>query len=333
MPTVFSKTVWLSVQFQQHLYPTLSELEVQKRHVDAFDKMVTIAPDRVDVLRKFYKDNTQWAWLMTKFRSASASARQGDTNGLKHKLLYLPSDSATGIVPHIGESEVKLDRGLNHPMLHDALLPWKLHLKIHACTVAEDGDDGDLTPEADAALKALMHGCRTTDGKPALTAKRYPSCFYADDTYDPEAPEVRLLRSLFLVRVARHIWTSPGSALHGAENMKKVCHARVHGQFTMTPEMIGYVCCQARTMLSTSDWATKDGPYNYDKLFKSIVKLFEDPTDSWVIETLDWYQKGVFGCGTGPASDAEASDDDESEMAGILARRTARRSAASNSSE
>ncbi|KAJ6560663.1 hypothetical protein B0H10DRAFT_1966900 [Mycena sp. CBHHK59/15] len=270
---------------------------------------------------------------MTKFRSASASARQGDTNGLKHKLLYLPSDSATGIVPHIGESEVKLDRGLNHPMLHDALLPWKLHLKIHACTVAEDGDDGDLTPEADAALKALMHGCRTTDGKPALTAKRYPSCFYADDTYDPEAPEVRLLRSLFLVRVARHIWTSPGSALHGAENMKKVCHARVHGQFTMTPEMIGYVCCQARTMLSTSDWATKDGPYNYDKLFKSIVKLFEDPTDSWVIETLDWYQKGVFGCGTGPASDAEASDDDESEMAGILARRTARRSAASNSSE
>jgi hypothetical protein len=40
------------------------------------------------------------------------------------------------------------------------------------------------------------------DGKPALTASGFPSSFYADDAYDPDDPEVGLLRSQFLLRVS-----------------------------------------------------------------------------------------------------------------------------------
>jgi hypothetical protein len=47
-------------------------------------------------------------------------------------------------------------------------------------------------------------------------------------------------------------------------------------------------------MLSTSDWTSKDGSYDYEKMFDSIVDLFEtDPTDPWVVETLEWLQRCV----------------------------------------
>lgn len=43
---------------------------------------------------------------------------------------------------------------------------------------------------------------KLTNGKPALTAKKYPSCFYAEDAYDVTAPEDGLFRSQFLLRVS-----------------------------------------------------------------------------------------------------------------------------------
>lgn len=104
-------------------------------------------------------------------------------------------------------------------------------------------------------------------------------------------------------------------------------------------------------MLSTSDWTTEDGNYNYVQLFNSVVALFEtDPKDAWAVETLKWYQEyvisssspsarvlnpilsGVFGsANTETSSGSSDSDDEESEAAAILARRAARRTSASSS--
>ena len=45
-------------------------------------------------------------------------------------------------------------------------------------------------------------------------------------------------------------------------------------------------------MIATHDWAEEDDGYRYDALFDSVVDLFEnDPTDPWVVETLEWYQR------------------------------------------
>ncbi|KAJ7486556.1 hypothetical protein FB451DRAFT_771356 [Mycena latifolia] len=164
-----------------------------------------------------------------------------------------------------------------------------------------------------------------TSGKPALTAKKYPSCFYADGSYDPKAPEKGLFRSQFLLRIIRHLWTAPSSAMDGAEKLKKISNARVLGQYRMQGRMVGYGCTQGRTMISTSDWTVKDGAYNYEKLFNSVVELFEnDPADPWVVDTLNWFQDGVFSSVevSGSASDSNDEDDDESSAA-IIARRAA----------
>ncbi|KAJ6556217.1 hypothetical protein B0H19DRAFT_140578 [Mycena capillaripes] len=172
------------------------EQAVARAHIDAFEKMVAIFPDSIDVLREFYKDDAQWGRLVSKFREASKSARQHDRSGLKGKTKYLLSDPTKAIVPALSDVDSKSDRGINHPVLRDAIIPWPLRLQIHA-----KDKNGELTEDATAALKALLHGCKTTDGEPALTHKKFPSCFYADGTYDPQNIDNGLFRSQFLLRV------------------------------------------------------------------------------------------------------------------------------------
>ncbi|KAJ6516980.1 hypothetical protein DFH09DRAFT_1332652 [Mycena vulgaris] len=305
-----------------------NQLAEQQRYVDVFDRMMVISPDSLEVLRELFKDNDQWARIVQRFRKAATSARQNDTGGLKHKLDYLVSDPSKSLVPAIRESASKSDRGVNHPMLHDAIVSWPLRMAINARDTTDNSEESDtLSLEAVNALKALMKGKLIT-GKAALTAAKYPSCFYADDMYNPTDPEKGLFRSKFLLRVIRHIWTTPSSVMDGADTLKKVSNARAHSQFRMNGRMIGYGCSQARTLISTSDWTAKDGSYNYEKLFNAVVALFEDdPTDPWVIDTLTWYQERVFGCAKNSSDSGDDKSDSEND--GIAARRAARRSAAS----
>ncbi|KAJ7624200.1 hypothetical protein DFH06DRAFT_1445807 [Mycena polygramma] len=313
-----------------------SQLEAQQKYVVAFNKMLSVAPHCADLLQDLYKDEARWASLIKQMRKAAADARQSDTSTLKSQLHYLPADRTKTITPALAnpKAESKSDRGINHPMLREAIISRALRHKITRYEVVEEPEDREedeeaskqepqLTAGAQAALEALLHGCRTVKGKPAVTASSFPSCFYADGADDLDAPEVGLFRAPFLLRVTRHIWTAPSSAMDGAQEIPQVCAARAHNKFTMDAEMLGYVCCQARTMISTSAWVAKDGKYDYNKLFDSVVALFADPTDSWAVETLDWFQKGVFDCGGGGAgSDDDGSDDEEeSEMASLAARR------------
>ncbi|KAJ7029924.1 hypothetical protein C8F04DRAFT_1398203 [Mycena alexandri] len=148
------------------------------------------------------------------------------------------------------------------------------------------------------------------------------SYFYSEGSYDPRDPSKGLFRSPFLIRVARHIWTTPTTAFDDSGKVPKNCKARAHAQLTWEGEMTGYICGQARTMISTSDWTSKDGAYNYEHMFKSVIKLFEKKDDAWVTDTLAFYQR-VFGS-------LDGSGDDESDISAILALRTSRNTPASD---
>ncbi|KAF8209249.1 hypothetical protein K438DRAFT_1930109, partial [Mycena galopus ATCC 62051] len=77
-----------------------------------------------------------------------------------------------------------------------------------------------------------------------------PSFLWADGSYDPGNYDQGLLRSAFLLRVFRHIWTGPSSALCGLdEGIPPVCNARLaNNKFTATPRMIGCAVVQVRAM-------------------------------------------------------------------------------------
>ncbi|KAJ6512469.1 hypothetical protein C8R45DRAFT_1087637 [Mycena sanguinolenta] len=282
-----------------------SEQVVRKAHIDAFEEMLSISPESAEVLRFFFQDDKEWATLVKKFREWASQARQHDTNGLKHKINYLSADPSQPITPSIAESESKSDRGVNHPMLRDAIIPWPLRIQIHA------QDNGQLTPDAIEARRLLTYDSKTTDGKPAMTARQFPSCFYAEGLYNAEDPEVGLFRSAYLLRIGRHIWTTPSSAFDGAQVLKQVTYV-------------------ARTLISQSEWKQKDGKYDYQKLFDSVLKLFAKLDDPWAVETLEWYTKGIFGGATADDAANDSGADSESEIDRILARRAARSSSSPN---
>ncbi|KAJ7469518.1 hypothetical protein FB451DRAFT_1476340 [Mycena latifolia] len=146
-------------------------------------------------------------------------------------------------------------------MLRNEIAPWSLCLKINARVAREPSEQHQLDmvepPEATSALKALMKG-QLTSGKPALTASKWPSCFYADREYDPKNPEKGLSQSVLV--------TCPPTHMDGADKLKKTCHPREHVQYFVKGRIVGYACGQ---------------------LFK------DDPTDPWVVETLQWFQKYV----------------------------------------
>ncbi|KAJ7119212.1 hypothetical protein C8R43DRAFT_1137099 [Mycena crocata] len=301
-------------------------LAEQKKYADAFDRMMSISPSSLEVIKEFYLDDTQWPRCLKLFRDNATSARQNDTSGMKHNVTYILPNVSDNIVPHLTQTASKSERGVNHPQFRDAIIPWKLRHAIHQREPREADNEGDeeppLTAKAIETLQLLMAG-RLETGKPALTASRYPSCFYADGTFDPAKKQLGLFRSLFLLRMFMHVWTGPNSAKTGIKTVPKICNARAHSQFVATGRMIGYVCVQARTMISTSDWGTKDGKYNYERLFESVVALFEtNPTSPWVVETLEWYQKSVFGSmSSSGSSESDDEDESESEADTILAAR------------
>jgi hypothetical protein len=45
-------------------------------------------------------------------------------------------------------------------------------------------------------------------------------------------------------------------------------------------------------MLSSMEaWDVVHGKFNLQKFYEIVVMLFDDPSDSWMIETLAWWNK------------------------------------------
>ncbi|KAJ6524719.1 hypothetical protein DFH09DRAFT_1189310 [Mycena vulgaris] len=310
-----------------------SELERQQNCIAAFDKLFSVAPELLEPIKQMYLDIAtkphQWTKMVKLMQDAATSARTVDTNTLKHCLNYLlPNPAKDVILPPIPKQESKSDRGLVHPMLRYFILPWVDRLKLpqfppaNAPREEPDVEDADVPPATNEFLVLVVAG------RVDLKATQFPSFFYEEGTYDPKELDKGLLRGDLVLRVLRHIWTGPSSALFGLDDgIPAVCNARYHATYKVDREMVAYAGVQARTMLGTADWKRRHGSYNYEDLFNSILTLFADPEDHWKKETLDWFQKGVFGTATMDAhSDPEA---EPNAAVSIMAQRAARRAAAS----
>ena len=48
---------------------------------------------------------------------------------------------------------------------------------------------------------------------------------------------------------------------------------------------------QARFALSSQDeWQLEDGAFKYKEFFDNIIILFDDESDAWYQDTLDWFE-------------------------------------------
>ncbi|KAJ6525177.1 hypothetical protein B0H19DRAFT_1276257 [Mycena capillaripes] len=317
------------------------ELVRQEKGVKAFDKLFSVAPELLLVVKQLFLEasvnSERWDRFLTLMSSVAHNAREGDSNGLKHRLNYLlPNPHKDVLFPPIPEQQSKSDRGLVHPMLRYYILGWRDRLKLPPLVLrppppprpnnanSDDGAQTGSTPSDDMTnVESNAFLKRVAECKVKLKAKNFPSCFYEDGTYDPENLDHGLMRGDIIVRVLRHIWTGPTSALNGLDKgMPATCNARLHGVYLLDGEMVGYAGVQARTMIGTSDWVTRDGSYDFEDLFDRIVTLFEDVEDPWVKETLGWLQNQVFGDAAIPQVDSDKDSDSDDDDA--LAQRAAR---------
>ncbi|KAJ6582166.1 hypothetical protein B0H19DRAFT_524806 [Mycena capillaripes] len=114
-----------------------SELARQDTYVRAFDKMFSIVPDLLDVVKHLFLQSSesegekQWSCFTTMMSAAATSARTSDTSGLKHCLDYvLPDPHKQALLPPIPKQDSKSDRGLTHPILRYLLLGWNDRLQL-----------------------------------------------------------------------------------------------------------------------------------------------------------------------------------------------------------
>ncbi|KAJ7801728.1 hypothetical protein B0H13DRAFT_2497427 [Mycena leptocephala] len=315
-----------------------SERKQQEQGIAAFDKLFSVAPEFLEVVKLLYLEASdkpkQWDGLV----SMRTHHRH---HSLKHKLDYfLPNPRKDVLRPPIPEQESKSDRGLAHPILRYFILPWRDRSKLPPLVInpprpspsTPAADDTPNATDADAASTSQQAAFlkRIVENKVKFKSKAFPSCFYEDGMYDSKNLDQGLLRGEVIPRVLRHVWTGPKSGIDGSsDGLPKGCNALAHNIVRVSPEMIGYGACQARTMLATKDWAERDGEYDYNELFTKVVDLFADPNDPWAKETLDWYQNQVFG--NAAANIPQAGSDEESDgEEDIMTQRAARRVATSS---
>lgn len=120
---------------------------------------------------------------------------------------------------------------------------------------------------------------------------------YDEAQFDEDRVGRGLCRGYFLVRVFRHIFTGPLSAITGESKGSRASKGQIHGLTEVTGRMIVYAAVQARFFLCPIEqWKRYDDNFYQDAFFKNIVKLFEaKPQHRWVKETLAWWNQQVPG--------------------------------------
>jgi len=206
----------------------------------------------------------------------------------------------------LSKAKVKNDRGFYHPITAALLCPVKY----------------PKTPQTIEGIRA---------GTLAVTAQLLPSFLFPDcHVYDSNDISLNVLRGHIMIRVAKHLFQGPSTALEqpGAHRGKQG-NALLCGLTSMTPHTIAYVAIQARfAMSSTSTWANIDGPFSYSDFYWKIVGLFEDEEEAAAI--IKFYNYHVFGT-VSDQSDldgsqiAAADDDIEDEFETIRRQRSEKR--------
>ncbi|KAF7374196.1 hypothetical protein MSAN_00301500 [Mycena sanguinolenta] len=309
-----------------------SERARQQANIAAFDAMFTVAPDLLEVVKHFFLECSScpdnWNHLTSSMHASATSARTSDTGGLKNCLHYvLPNPAQHVMHPPVATTDPKSVRGLAHPILRYLILGWPDRLRLPPLVFPTINSAVEAVGTPDDGPNEFLD--RIVNGNVEIKNDALPSFLWAEGAYNPENFDKGLLRGEFPLRVLRHIWTGPRSAINGLDKgIPAVCNARLHNKYTVDEYMIANAVVQARGMLSTRDWAPRDGAFDNEKLFDQIVKLFSKKDDAWVIETLAWQ---VFGDYEAPAVDDPEETAEPSPADDILAQRAARQAAAASS--
>ncbi|PPQ78642.1 hypothetical protein CVT24_002096 [Panaeolus cyanescens] len=265
------------------------KFKAQIAHYNALmEKVPALAVDR-EVLRK---NSAAIELLGASMVDSANQARSNDIFSLKDKFLqYLALEVPAG--SKIPVKPDKSDRGFTNQYTAQLLIPAVLR--------SEFDDD----PER--FMAEVLNGTpQEAGGKDIFVDEtEFPSFMWPENGFipGPENQDKDFFRSEILVRVFRHIFTTPSSAL---KNLDDIITKSVQGMTkkekmtTVTPASIAYACVMLRHAVTTATvWTQDDRSFNYQRYFEIIISLFdtkdEDADVEWVEDTIKWWNIKVFG--------------------------------------
>ncbi|KAK0471656.1 hypothetical protein IW261DRAFT_1666963 [Armillaria novae-zelandiae] len=134
------------------------------------------------------------------------------------------------------------------------------------------------------------------EGKIKVSYWELPSFLFDQSKVLPKDDLAGCMEGFVLVRTVKHLLTSDGipSKLKGPTRPSIVKMYKIK---KMTGRLIAYGACQAHYALSSLDsWRCRDGKFDLQKFYSSIVDMYEDiPDDPWAVASLAWWNKEVFG--------------------------------------
>ncbi|KAG6370181.1 hypothetical protein JVT61DRAFT_12328 [Boletus reticuloceps] len=264
----------------------LKEYDEEARHyyLTTYRKILQITPGLAPLIAD-PKRSTELVNITRKMVDIINNTRSIDTTKLKSYIAQYaaPEPNKAALDPPIVNINGRDQLGLKHPVLARFICPME--------ALAAFDENPDKT------LELLQHG------KIPMRAENFPSVFwsgdkYPGDSYDPEDMCKGLFRGYMLVRIARHIFLGPTSALNAAlKKGTKSCNAFLHDMTTVEPEHIAYVCVQTRFAISSMPcWSEQDGQFSFRELYRLVVYFIENAVDvGWKEELLQWWNLQMFG--------------------------------------
>lgn len=282
--------------------------------IRVYNGILDYTPSLRGLISEFQSEPASLGDLCALLDEHSRKARTQDCGDLRYSgVRYITPDPARQpIFPVIdGRQQSKSERGFQHQQCSRLLVPQR-HLA-----------DFDADPEG--YLRKII------EGRVKIRASMLPSFVYDEKSYDPHNILKGLFRGFFLVRVFRHIFTGPRTALKVTDGpiAGKPWNAQILGMLSVTKYSIAYAAVQARQLLnSQEEWSVEDAHFNAEHFFYTILAIFDDAAHStWYEETIDWWNRRVFGnsyTGSDRLTHDDDSDDEESDLSLLKAQHAAR---------
>ncbi|KAH9952316.1 hypothetical protein BGW80DRAFT_745992 [Lactifluus volemus] len=193
-----------------------------------YDHLLKVLTRFDEQIEWFDEDAESLSELILIIHQQAQVTRTSDTGDLKYSALeyIFRNASRESLNPPILRITSKASRGLNHPQIGRMLCPRHLL------------DDFDEDPTE--MLSKLQ------DGRIIFQPGDWSTCLYDEGQFDPENPDKGLMRGHYILRVVKHIFTGPSSALStpGSGRNTRANNAKIHNLTALTGREIAYGATQ-----------------------------------------------------------------------------------------
>ncbi|PPQ73254.1 hypothetical protein CVT24_009969 [Panaeolus cyanescens] len=263
-------------------------LEVHARNLAVYNTFVTSVSKFENDLEAIELHSDGIMFLTKAMQEAASSARSADIFSLKDRILvYVAMDKANKqLDPQLLPNDSKKKRGFKHIDLARLICP--------------------IVYKEEFERNPIEFSRELASGRRPVRSHDLPAFIWKEGEHDPEDWEHKMFQSPLLLRVFKHLFTSPSSALSNEVGASKSSRsqARIHGMKSVTLPSIAYTCAMVRYALSVvDDFRNDDKIFKIKDFYRFLLKDFLNEKENPILvqTTINWYNVHVFG--TSPVID------------------------------